>query len=106
MIKNFLLFLSFIIGVYSQLDPLFIGKRSGIVHLFEWKWLDIASECEDFLGPKGFGGVQVSPPNENAIVQVMWNIVSSKENIYLNTFYLNKASETMVRKISTYVLQN
>ena len=30
-----------------------------IVHLFEWKWADIAAECENFLAPKGFGGVQV-----------------------------------------------
>ncbi|CRK95800.1 CLUMA_CG009256, isoform A [Clunio marinus] len=42
--------------------------RSGIVHLFEWKWADIASECENFLAPNGYAGVQISPPNENAIV--------------------------------------
>lgn len=52
-----------------QFDSHFIGNRQGIVHLFEWKWLDIAKECEDFLGPKGFGGVQTSPANENAIVE-------------------------------------
>lgn len=44
------------------------GGRSTIVHLFEWKWSDIAAECERFLGPNGFGGVQVSPANENVIV--------------------------------------
>ncbi|XP_049873289.1 alpha-amylase 4N-like isoform X1 [Pectinophora gossypiella] len=44
--------------------------RSTIVHLFEWKWTDIADECERFLAPKGFGGVQISPPNENVIVQL------------------------------------
>ncbi len=38
------------------------------VHLFEWKWSDIARECETFLGPKGFSAVQVSPPNEHALV--------------------------------------
>ncbi|KAF2367800.1 Alpha-amylase/branching enzyme C-terminal all beta [Trinorchestia longiramus] len=38
-----------------------------IVHLFEWKWVDIAAECENFLGPKRFGGVQVSPPNEYVV---------------------------------------
>ena len=54
--------------VWGQFDPHFIDNRQGIVHLFEWKWLDIAKECEDFLGPKGFGGVQTSPPNENAVV--------------------------------------
>lgn len=33
--------------------------RSAIVHLFEWKWNDIANECETFLAPKGYAGVQV-----------------------------------------------
>lgn len=36
--------------------------RSVMVHLFEWKWNDIALECERFLGPKGYGGVQVHAP--------------------------------------------
>lgn len=36
--------------------------------MFEWKWVDIAIECESFLAPKGFGGVQISPPNENVII--------------------------------------
>ena len=42
--------------------------RTVFVHLFEWKWTDIAQECEQYLGPKGFAGVQVSPPNEHAVV--------------------------------------
>ena len=33
--------------------------RSVIVHLFNWKWTDIATECETFLGPNLFCGVQV-----------------------------------------------
>ncbi|WP_416398425.1 carbohydrate-binding module family 20 domain-containing protein [Allohahella sp. A8] len=33
-----------------------------MVHLFEWRWADIARECETYLGPKGFTAVQVSPP--------------------------------------------
>ena len=37
------------------------------VHLFEWKWADIATECETVLGPAGFAAVQVSPPNEHSI---------------------------------------
>jgi alpha-amylase len=38
------------------------------VHLFEWKWTDIASECDNVLGPAGFHAVQVSPPQEHSIV--------------------------------------
>ena len=38
------------------------------VHLFEWRWSDIALECEQFLGPKGYAAVQISPPCEHAVV--------------------------------------
>ncbi len=38
-----------------------------IVHLFQWPWASVASEC-DFLGSKGFRGVQVSPPAEHVVV--------------------------------------
>ncbi len=38
------------------------------VHLFEWRWDDVARECENFLGPKGFTAVQVSPPSEHALL--------------------------------------
>jgi len=37
------------------------------VHLFEWKWTDIATECENVLGPAGFKAVQVSPPQEHSL---------------------------------------
>jgi len=37
------------------------------VHLFEWKWTDIATECENVLGPAGFSAVQVSPPEEHSV---------------------------------------
>jgi alpha-amylase len=42
--------------------------RTVFVHLFEWQWTDVAQECENFLGPKGYSAVQVSPPNEHAVV--------------------------------------
>ncbi|KPU77312.1 uncharacterized protein Dana_GF27675 [Drosophila ananassae] len=51
----------------AQFNTNYASGRSGMVHLFEWKWDDIASECENFLGPNGFAGVQVSPVNENAV---------------------------------------
>jgi alpha-amylase len=46
------------------------GKPVGgaFVHLFEWRWTDIADECKTFLGPKGFAAVQVSPPSEHAVL--------------------------------------
>ena len=38
------------------------------VHLFEWKWTDIATECESVLGPAGYRAVQVSPPQEHIVL--------------------------------------
>ena len=49
-------------------DPYGYPSRSAIVHLFEWKWTDIAKECTNVLGPKGYKAVQVSPPSEHAVL--------------------------------------
>uniref|UniRef100_A0A0N4ZJ63 Alpha-amylase n=1 Tax=Parastrongyloides trichosuri TaxID=131310 RepID=A0A0N4ZJ63_PARTI len=47
---------------YDQLES---GDKQVIVHLFEWKWTDIANECETFLSKYGYGAVQISPPMEH-----------------------------------------
>src|SRR5512138_3414286 len=44
------------------------GPRDVIVHLFEWPWASVASECTNVLGPKGFGAVQVSSPQEHVVL--------------------------------------
>ncbi|CAB0019451.1 unnamed protein product [Nesidiocoris tenuis] len=43
-----------------------LGTHSAerLVQLFEWRFDDIARECEDFLGKNGYTGVQVSPVTE------------------------------------------
>ncbi|VEN41495.1 unnamed protein product [Callosobruchus maculatus] len=53
---------------YGQKNNNFVPGRNSIVQMFEWSWDDIANECETFLGPKGFAGVQISPPSENIVV--------------------------------------
>jgi alpha-amylase len=60
-------------GIRPSVDPTY--RPSGhaaagdvFVHLFEWKWTDIANECETVLGPAGFKAVQISPPQEHSIV--------------------------------------
>lgn len=62
-------------NIHAQKDPNTLEGRSTIVHLFEWKFNDIADECERFLGPKGYAGVQVG----NVILNVeinMWTLAS------------------------------
>lgn len=36
-----------------------------IVQLFQWRYDDIAKECEEFLGPRGYAGVEVSSSTES-----------------------------------------
>uniref|UniRef100_A0AAR2K7H6 Alpha-amylase n=1 Tax=Pygocentrus nattereri TaxID=42514 RepID=A0AAR2K7H6_PYGNA len=57
----------------GQHDPHMKHGRTSIVHLFEWRWADIATECERYLAPKGFGGVQISPPSESIVVTNPWH---------------------------------
>ncbi|KAK6757094.1 hypothetical protein RB195_015116 [Necator americanus] len=47
--------------------PQVLEDRPTMVHLFEWKWTDIAAECENFLQHYGYGAVQISPPNEHIV---------------------------------------
>ncbi|XP_070565164.1 alpha-amylase 2-like [Ptychodera flava] len=55
---------------YCQWNSNMRDNREVMVHLFEWKWSDVAEACETFLGPRLYGGVQVSPPSEHRTV---WN---------------------------------
>lgn len=60
-------------GLLAPLDATYrpSGKAAAgdvLVHLFEWRWVDIARECEQFLGPRGFAAVQISPPSEHAVI--------------------------------------
>ncbi|KAJ7074222.1 alpha-amylase, partial [Mycena amicta] len=43
-----------------------------VVQLFEWPWDSIAQECVSYLGPNGYGFVQVSPPNEHSSSITGW----------------------------------
>jgi alpha-amylase len=55
-----LIFLLFsVANIHAQWNPNFVPGRTVMVHLFAWKFSDIAKECVDFLGPRGYAGVQV-----------------------------------------------
>lgn len=83
--------------------------RSGIVHLFEWKFNDIADECQ-FLGENGYGGVQVSPVQEAKVDDkyswllryqpVSYKISSRSGNAYE---FQNMVRKCLDHKIRVYV---
>lgn len=41
------------------------GGRNVQANLFEWNWPSVAKECTTVLGPKGYAGVQVAPPQDS-----------------------------------------
>ncbi|CAJ0596057.1 unnamed protein product [Cylicocyclus nassatus] len=57
--------LFFVVAADPYDDPNTLPNKQVIVQLFEWKWKDIAAECENFLRYYGYGAVQTSPPNEH-----------------------------------------
>ena len=63
----------FFLGVSSQYTESHCrDQKQAIVHLFEWSHDAVADECEKVLGPKGYCGVQVSPPNEHIQEGAWW----------------------------------
>ena len=44
------------------------------VQMFEWSWNDLATECTQFLGPQGYGGIQISPPHAAKITGNWWDV--------------------------------
>lgn len=52
------------LSILSAFAPVHAASGQVYVNLFEWKYSDIAKECKDFLGPKGFSAVQISVPSE------------------------------------------
>ncbi|NP_001003729.1 AmyAc_bac_euk_AmyA and Aamy_C domain-containing protein precursor [Danio rerio] len=58
---------------FAQHNPNTKNGRTSIVHLFEWRWADIAEECERYLAPNGYGGVQISPPSEHVKLTNPWH---------------------------------
>lgn len=83
--------------------------RSGIIHLFEWTYNDIANECQ-FLGENGYGGVQVSPVHESKVDDkhswllryhpVSYKISSPSGNV---DDFKNMIRKCMEQKIRIYV---
>ncbi|KAG9120193.1 hypothetical protein FRC07_004402, partial [Ceratobasidium sp. 392] len=48
------------------------GSKTVIIQMFEWSWDSIAAECTNFIGPAGYGFVQVSPPAEHVSGSQWW----------------------------------
>lgn len=67
--KRSTLLLSAFFAIFTSAS---VSANTVFVHLFEWQWNDIASECENHLAPKGYAAVQVSPPQKSITGAPWW----------------------------------
>ncbi len=60
--------------IATAAQALTFNPRDTSVQMFRWRWNDIAKECTNWLGPQGFGAVQVSPPQASLNNSSWWNV--------------------------------
>ncbi|MCU6435709.1 alpha amylase C-terminal domain-containing protein [Undibacterium sp. Jales W-56] len=78
------------------------------VQMFRWKWNDIAKECTDFLGPQGYGAVQVSPPHASASLNAWYdvyqpvNFTSLKSNMGTEAEFQSMINTCHAAKVRVY----
>ncbi|KAJ3540767.1 hypothetical protein NMY22_g4158 [Coprinellus aureogranulatus] len=48
------------------------ASKKVIAQMFGWNWDSLAAECRNFLGPEGYGYIQVSPPSEHITGPEWW----------------------------------
>jgi alpha-amylase len=58
----------------SPADAAGFNPRDTSVQLFKWSWNDIATECTQWLGPQGYGAVQISPPGASKRANGWWDM--------------------------------
>jgi len=55
------------------------------VQMFEWSWNDLATECTQFLGPQGYGGIQISPPHAAKVTGNWWDVYQAVNYVALTS---------------------
>ncbi|KAG8715176.1 hypothetical protein FRC09_016844 [Ceratobasidium sp. 395] len=76
-------------------------SKKVIAQMFEWTWDSVAAECKAFLGPAGYGYVQVSPAAEH-ITGSEWSSDYSPVSYTLTSKHGNRAQyQNMVQTCQT-----
>lgn len=61
------------------------NPRDTSVQMFEWAWNDIATECTQWLGPQGYGAVQISPPGASKNANGWWGVYQPVNHVNLTS---------------------
>jgi alpha-amylase len=79
-----------------------LNPANSSVQMFHWKWNDIAKECTNFLGPKGYGAVQIAPPNSSAVLGSWYDLYQPVDYANLNSRMGSAAElQTMINTCHT-----
>lgn len=62
------------LGLATIAQAASFNPRDTSVQMFEWAWNDIATECSQWLGPQGYGAVQISPPGASKNANGWWGV--------------------------------
>jgi alpha-amylase len=62
------------LGLATAAQAVSFNPRDTSVQMFEWAWNDIATECSQWLGPQGYGAVQISPPGASKNANGWWGV--------------------------------
>jgi alpha-amylase len=75
LIKTLLVGCAVLCGALTVATPAYaLNPSDTSVQMFRWKWNDIAKECTNWLGPQGYGAVQISPPHAAASLGFWYDI--------------------------------
>jgi len=70
--SKFLALASLISLALATPAPRQAAGKEVIIQLFQWNWDSVANECRDFIGPAGYGYVQVNPVTEHIQGSQWW----------------------------------
>ncbi|MGR6920863.1 carbohydrate-binding module family 20 domain-containing protein [[Actinomadura] parvosata] len=75
------------------------GDRDVIANLWSWNWNSVARECTAHLGPAGYGGVQVAPPQDSLTRggAVWWDVYQPADYTLTSKFGDESQFAAMVR---------
>lgn len=75
LLKSLLLGCAVLCSALTATTPAYaLNPSDTSVQMFRWKWNDIAKECTNWLGPQGYGAVQISPPHAAASLGFWYDI--------------------------------
>jgi alpha-amylase len=78
-------------GMAGSAGAVTLNPSDTSVQMFQWSWNDIATECTQWLGPQGYGGVQISPPGASKNANGWWGAYQPVNYVTLTSRFGNES---------------